>query len=279
MSSVLDRSLVALVVALAVVVTGIMAIAPPPSDRSKPWIVRTLLFPGRALMVQPRPSGTGTAPATPPAAAPPVLPASSTASQPATGAPTSSTSPATSGVSPAASGAGGGAAGSAAQLPPQSPAGTTSVTSAPPAADGRPKGGPLVLVSPPTPVNSQGAAGPDAAKSATTGSEATTSEGAPVAPATVQATPHASGQSSRRPGTARSTAPSSARYTVQVGALRDRANVDLLVAQLRQHGFEPVVTQDRVYRVRVGEDLDRAAADTLAATLRAAGFDTFVRTY
>jgi cell division septation protein DedD len=239
-SSVLDRSLVVLVVALAVVVTGIMAIAPPPSDRSKPWIVRTLLFPRRALMVQPQPSGARTAPATPPAA------------------------------------------GSAAQLPSQSPAGTTSVTGAPPAPDGRPKRGPLVLVSPPTPVNSQDAAGPDAAKSAATASEATTSEGAPVAPATLQAAPHASGQSagsSQRPGTARSTAPSSARYTVQVGALRDRANVDLLVAQLRQHGFEPVVTQDGVYRVHVGENLDRAAADALAATLQAAGFDTFVRTY
>ncbi|HXX37211.1 MAG TPA: SPOR domain-containing protein [bacterium] len=71
----------------------------------------------------------------------------------------------------------------------------------------------------------------------------------------------------------------SLRYTVQVGALRDRADADLLVGQLRQDGFDAMVTKDNLYRVHVGQDLDRVAADQLAATLKAAGFDTFVRSY
>jgi cell division septation protein DedD len=74
-------------------------------------------------------------------------------------------------------------------------------------------------------------------------------------------------------------APQPGRYTVQVGALRDQANADQLVAQLRAHGFTPIVSKDTLYRVRVGEDLNRNAAVQLAATLQAAGFDTFVRTY
>ncbi|HYM70108.1 MAG TPA: SPOR domain-containing protein, partial [bacterium] len=73
--------------------------------------------------------------------------------------------------------------------------------------------------------------------------------------------------------------PQPTRYTVQVGALRDQANADLLAEQLRAHGFAPIVSKDNLYRVRVGDKLDRTAADQLAATLQAAGFDTYVRPY
>jgi cell division septation protein DedD len=66
------------------------------------------------------------------------------------------------------------------------------------------------------------------------------------------------------------------RYTVQVGALRYRENVDKLVQQLEANGFMPNVTHAGLYRVRVGQDLERNAANHLAADLQAAGFDTYV---
>jgi cell division septation protein DedD len=181
----LDRAMIALTVVLVAVITGVMAFAPPPSDPSKPWIVRSWLFPNRAPSAHPS--------AAPEQAATPVTPA----------------------PSPAPSGGTGSGKVVVAQ-PPSPEAGSSPRT-------------PIVLVSPPTPVG-------------------------PVA-----ATP--------------------TRYTVQVGALRDQANADLLVEQLRAHGFTPVVSKDSLYRVRVGESLDRTAADQLAATLQAAGFDTYVRSY
>jgi len=185
--------MIVLTVVLVAAITGVMAFAPPPSDLSKPWIVRSWLFPSRAPSAHPRATPQQTAA---PVASPP----------PSAGAP----------------------------APSQVPAGGTAsakVTAQPPVPEaGRSTRTPIVLVSPPTPV------------------------GQPVNP----------------PPT---------RYTVQVGALRDQANADLLAEQLRAHGFAPIMSKDSLYRVRVGESLDRAAADQLASTLQAAGFDTYVRSY
>jgi len=185
--------MIALTVVLVAAITGVMAFAPPPSDPSKPWIVRSWLFPSGTPSAHPR--------ATPEQAATPVTPA-----PPSAGAPVPSQAP-----------AGG--------------TGSTKVMAQPPSPEaGSSRRTPIVLVSPPTPV------------------------GPPVNP-------------------------QPARYTVQVGALRDQANADLLAEQLRAHGFSPIVSKDNLYRVRVGESLDRTAADQLAATLQAAGFDTYVRSY
>lgn len=206
----LDRTLVAVTIALVIVITGVIAIAPPPSDRSKPWAVRSWLFPNNSPAAHPQ---SGPARAAAPSGTAPASPRTSQVSSSATPAPSTAT-PIRTVVAPPDTGA---------TKEVTQPTATTSETH-------RPRHTPLVLVSPPTLVGSQ---------------------------AVVR----------------------SLRYTVQVGALRDRADADLLVGQLRQDGFDAMVTKDNLYRVHVGQDLDRVAADQLAATLKAAGFDTFVRSY
>jgi len=222
----LDRTLVAVTIALVIVITGVIAIAPPPSDRSKPWAVRSWLFPNNSPAAHPQ---SGPARAAAPSGTAPASPRTSQVSSSATPAPSTAT-PIRTVVAPPDTGtptslggaaAGGSATGAAKEVTQPTP--TTSETH-------RPRHTPLVLVSPPTPVGSQAVVRP-------------------------------------------------LRYTVQVGALRDRADADLLVGQLRQDGFDAMVTKDNLYRVHVGQDLDRVAADQLAATLKAAGFDTFVRSY
>ena len=67
-----------------------------------------------------------------------------------------------------------------------------------------------------------------------------------------------------------------AAWTVQLGTFSSRDNAAHLVASLKSHGFGASIAQatksgHKLYRVRVGAERDRAAAQKLLARLRAAG--------
>jgi DedD protein len=69
---------------------------------------------------------------------------------------------------------------------------------------------------------------------------------------------------------------STAAWTVQLGTFSSRDNAAHLVASLKSHGFgasiaEATKSGHKLYRVRVGAERDRAAAQKLLARLRAAG--------
>jgi cell division septation protein DedD len=69
---------------------------------------------------------------------------------------------------------------------------------------------------------------------------------------------------------------STAAWTVQLGTFSSRDNAAHLVAGLKSHGFTASIAEatkggHKLYRVRVGAERDRAAAQKLLARLRAAG--------
>jgi cell division septation protein DedD len=69
---------------------------------------------------------------------------------------------------------------------------------------------------------------------------------------------------------------STAGWTVQLGTFSSRENAAHLVAGLKSHGFSASIAEatksgHKLYRVRVGAERDRAAAQKLLARLRAAG--------
>jgi cell division septation protein DedD len=71
----------------------------------------------------------------------------------------------------------------------------------------------------------------------------------------------------------------SARFTVQVAALRSRENAQALAARIRRAGFEPrltLVQGSALHRVRIGRYSSSAEATATARRLRNAGFDAIV---
>jgi cell division septation protein DedD len=69
---------------------------------------------------------------------------------------------------------------------------------------------------------------------------------------------------------------STAAWTVQLGTFSSRDNAAHLVAGLKSHGFSASIAEatksgHKLYRVRVGAERDRAAAQKLLARLKAAG--------
>jgi cell division septation protein DedD len=65
-------------------------------------------------------------------------------------------------------------------------------------------------------------------------------------------------------------------WTVQLGTFSSRENAAHLVANLKSHGFSGSIAEatksgHKLYRVRVGAERDRASAQKLLARLRAAG--------
>jgi DedD protein len=69
---------------------------------------------------------------------------------------------------------------------------------------------------------------------------------------------------------------SAATWTVQLGTFSSRENAAHLVTSLKSHGFNASIAEStksghKLYRVRVGAERDRASAQKLLARLKAAG--------
>ncbi len=77
------------------------------------------------------------------------------------------------------------------------------------------------------------------------------------------------------------TAGSTARFTVQVAALRDRTNAEAIAGRIRRAGFDvriSLVHGSALYRVRVGRFTSSSSADATARRLRRLGFDAVIAT-
>src|SRR5688572_4847911 len=79
------------------------------------------------------------------------------------------------------------------------------------------------------------------------------------------------------PGAARPPAAEGA-FALQVGAFKDRATAESMVARLKGNGFSSylVTPQAGLFNVRVGPFANRAEAETAQTQLRAQKFDPFV---
>lgn len=87
--------------------------------------------------------------------------------------------------------------------------------------------------------------------------------------------PPASGTVSQS-STQRESSGSGTLYRVQVGAFSSRANADRLVAQLKELGYEAIVSDGPPYRVQTGAFASRENAVRLSEELKAKGFDVVV---
>jgi DedD protein len=121
---------------------------------------------------------------------------------------------------------------------------------------------------PPTPrgETASPAPGPVAAKSAPA------SKAAPPAKAATAATRPLPGAAAASPSTV-STEPSGAGFAIQVAALRERDEADVIVKRLAGKGYPayvvaPAKGTPSVFRVRVGKYKERGEADTVAARLQ-----------
>lgn len=80
-------------------------------------------------------------------------------------------------------------------------------------------------------------------------------------------------------GTSSGSAPaaSSARYKVQIGAFKEKANADALAAKARATGFSTYIAQGGgVYKVQIGAFDNEANAKALGDKARAAGFEGYI---
>jgi len=88
----------------------------------------------------------------------------------------------------------------------------------------------------------------------------------------VQATP---AQSTAAPQQSGSTTQGTL-YRVQVGAFSSRANADRLVAQLKELGYDAIVSDGPPYRVQTGAFSSRENALRFSEELKAKGFEVAV---
>lgn len=68
-------------------------------------------------------------------------------------------------------------------------------------------------------------------------------------------------------------------YRVQVGAYKDKANADNMLARLKKDGYDTyLVKVGDMYKVQTGAFSKKANADALVARLKKSGYDTYVTT-
>jgi DedD protein len=109
---------------------------------------------------------------------------------------------------------------------------------------------------------------------AATDSHAATHPEQPAAPAPLVRAPAAA--PTHAPAADNRSEHSTATWMVQLGTFSRRENAAHLVASLKSHGFSASIAEatksgHKLYRVRVGAERDRAAAQKLLARLKAAG--------
>lgn len=69
----------------------------------------------------------------------------------------------------------------------------------------------------------------------------------------------------------------SAKYKVQIGAFKDKANAETLAAKAKRKGFETYIAKDGgVYKVQLGAFSTEAKAKALGDKAKSAGFDVYI---